>query len=253
MKGRGRRDTSALGWDGTGWNVPSTPGAFSFSPNPRVVTPTALGEASLSGRPRRRSRASRPGRAASHYLRTIEQEAPRSRGCLCPKSAVGAVPPRLLVLCLLLRGSWLTVEGGRHGAAGVPHRRGERAALAGSVSVGCWRAHSQLSPPRRQISEFSGGCGGLAPPARRLVLVQTSCVVQHLRRGCSRRRSGSRRAPGERAVDYSFAPGAVTSAADRVAASRLKRASVSGGCFTDNAKRERPVSRGAWGESGRAT
>ena len=43
-------------------------------------------------------------------------------------------------MCLLLRSSWLTVEGGRHGAAGVPHRRGGRAALAGSVSVGWWRS-----------------------------------------------------------------------------------------------------------------
>jgi hypothetical protein len=58
--------------------------------------------------------------------------------------------------------------GGRHVAAGVLHRRGGRAALAVSVSVGWWRSDSQLSPPRRQTSEFSGGCGGLAPPARRL-------------------------------------------------------------------------------------
>jgi hypothetical protein len=39
-------------------------------------------------------------------------------------------------LCLLLRSSWLTVEGGREiGAAGVLHRRGGRAALAMSVGV----------------------------------------------------------------------------------------------------------------------
>ena len=45
-------------------------------------------------------------------------------------------------------------------------------------------------------------------------IVQTSSVVQHRRRGCSRRRSGSRRAPAARpAVDCFFAPGAVTSAA----------------------------------------
>ena len=45
-------------------------------------------------------------------------------------------------------------------------------------------------------------------------LVQTSSVVQHRQRGRSRRRSGSRRAPAARAaVDCSFAPGAVTSAA----------------------------------------
>ncbi len=93
------------------------------------------------------------------------------RDRVCPVATVRAAPAGLLLLCLLFRSSWLMVEGGPHGAAGVPHRRGGRAALAGSVSVGWWRSNSQLSPPRRQTSEFSGGCGGLAPPARRLVLV----------------------------------------------------------------------------------
>ena len=46
------------------------------------------------------------------------------------------MPARLLLLCLLLRSSWLTVEGGRQvGAAGVLHRRGGRAAVAVSVGV----------------------------------------------------------------------------------------------------------------------
>jgi hypothetical protein len=37
------------------------------------------------------------------------------------------VPGRLLLLCLLLRSSWLTVEGGREiGAAGVLRRQGGR-------------------------------------------------------------------------------------------------------------------------------
>ena len=49
----------------------------------------------------------------------------------CPKAAVRAMPARLLLLCLLFRSSWLTVEGDRHvGAAGVLHRRGGRAAVA---------------------------------------------------------------------------------------------------------------------------
>jgi hypothetical protein len=52
------------------------------------------------------------------------------------KSAVRAAPARLLLLCLLLRSSLLTVEGGRQiGAAGVLHRRGGRAAVAVSVGV----------------------------------------------------------------------------------------------------------------------
>jgi len=38
----------------------------------------------------------------------------------------------------------------------VLHRRGGRAALAVSVSVGWWRSNSQLSPPRRQTSKFWG-------------------------------------------------------------------------------------------------
>jgi hypothetical protein len=46
------------------------------------------------------------------------------------------MPARLLLLCLLFRSSWLTVEGDRHvGAAGVLHRRGGRAAVAVRVGV----------------------------------------------------------------------------------------------------------------------
>ena len=46
------------------------------------------------------------------------------------------MPARLLLLCLLLRSSWLTVEGGRHsGAATVLHRRGGRAAVAVSAGM----------------------------------------------------------------------------------------------------------------------
>jgi hypothetical protein len=61
----------------------------------------------------------------------------RCEGCwICPEAAVRAVPGRLLLLCLLLRSSWLTAEGGREiGAAGVLHRRGGRAAVAVSVGV----------------------------------------------------------------------------------------------------------------------
>ncbi len=52
---------------------------------------------------------------------------------------------------------WRADGGGRQiGAAGVLHRRGGRAALAGSVSVGWWRSNSQLSPPRRQTSDPVG-------------------------------------------------------------------------------------------------
>jgi hypothetical protein len=45
---------------------------------------------------------------------------------ITPDAAVGGVPLRLLLLCLLFRSSWLTVEGERHvGAAGVLDRRAD--------------------------------------------------------------------------------------------------------------------------------
>jgi hypothetical protein len=145
----------------------------------------------------------RAKRRDPHNVPALETHEKRSAVALsggdssCPKSAVRAVPARLLLLCLLLRSSWLTVEGGRYVAAGVLHRRGGRAALAVSVSVGWWRSNSQLSPPCRQTSEFSGGCGGLAPPARRLVLVRSEHVVGR-RPGCRNAwRSGTLGVAGE--------------------------------------------------------
>ena len=78
---------------------------------------------------RRRDRdAPREGRAGV--------ERPGGRRRITPGAAVRVVPGRLLLLCLLLRSSSLTVEGGRQiGAAGVLHRRGGRAAMAVSVGV----------------------------------------------------------------------------------------------------------------------
>ena len=73
------------------------------------------------------------------------------------KPAVRVVPARLpqpaaLVLVLLLRSSWLTVEAGRQiGAAGVLHRRGGRAALAVSVAVAVG-VPNQQSRPRKNGS-----------------------------------------------------------------------------------------------------
>ena len=45
------------------------------------------------------------------------------------------MPLRLLLLCLLLKSSWLTAEGGRPVDAGVLHRRGEPAAVAVRLGV----------------------------------------------------------------------------------------------------------------------
>jgi len=69
----------------------------------------------------------------------------------CPEAAVRAVPARLLLLCLLFRSSWLTVEGDRDfGAAGVPPRPGSR---CGAGRRGWWRSKpavfaALLWPPR---------------------------------------------------------------------------------------------------------
>ena len=76
-----------------------------------------------------------------HPCRRVCPEQRARRDSLCPEAALRAVPGRLLLLCLLRRTSWLTVDGDRNvDAAGVLHRRGGRAAVAGSVDVaGCVR------------------------------------------------------------------------------------------------------------------
>jgi hypothetical protein len=66
-----------------------------------------------------------------------------------PFAAVRAAAARLLLLCLLLRSSWLTVEAGRQiGPAGVLHRRGGRAAVAAVAGV-AGRGPLQNSRSRR--------------------------------------------------------------------------------------------------------
>jgi hypothetical protein len=78
----------------------------------------------------------RPARGSRPAFVLARAPGPRRRGWLCPKAAVRAMPARLLLLCLLFRSSWLTVEGDRHvGAAGVLHRRDGRAAVAVRVGV----------------------------------------------------------------------------------------------------------------------
>lgn len=84
------------------------------------------------------------------------------------------MPPRLLLLCWLLRSLWLTVEGGRYDPAGMLHRRGGRAALGVSVSGSCWRSVGEVSrslwsshvaaqfSPKRQAPP----CGRSSPTAR---------------------------------------------------------------------------------------
>ena len=82
----------------------------------------------------------------------------------CPNSAVRVVSAMLLLLCLLLRSSWLTVEGGGHaGAAGVLHR-GRWAAVAVSVDLAGgvrkqrrWRVRRARSRRLRVAQSRSGG------------------------------------------------------------------------------------------------
>jgi hypothetical protein len=69
------------------------------------------------------------------------------------------MPGRLLLLCLLLRSSWLTVEGAREiGAAGVLHRRGGRAAVAVPTGVAG-------GVPQQQHNRVCGSTAALNPPA----------------------------------------------------------------------------------------
>jgi hypothetical protein len=81
------------------------------------------------------------------------------RGCFTPDAAVRAMPARVLLSCLLVRSSWLTVEGDRHfGAAGVLHRRGGRAAVAVRVGV----AHSVATQQSRRLKSCHSTLLGLA-------------------------------------------------------------------------------------------
>jgi hypothetical protein len=73
------------------------------------------------------------------------------------------------------------------------------------------------SLPLRTISTTAAG-GPRRPSADSPESSRPNSVVQHRRRGCSRRRSGSRRAPAARpAVDCSFAPVRATSTATAAA------------------------------------
>ena len=70
---------------------------------------------------------------------------------------------RLLLLCLLLRSSWLTVEGDRRvGAARVPHRQGGRAAVAVSVGV-AGGVPERVCRPRRHPLLLLARAGVIAP------------------------------------------------------------------------------------------
>jgi hypothetical protein len=92
------------------------------------------------------------------------------RDRVCPKAAVRAMPARLLLLCVLFRSSWLTVEGGRgrrrHSAAS-PGRTGSRGRVG---RRGWWRSVATASGPVRRTPVFLG----CKPPIRLLLVGQTS-------------------------------------------------------------------------------
>ncbi len=70
------------------------------------------------------------------------------RGCsIWSDAAVRAVSARLLLLCLLLRSSWLAAEGRRQvGAARVLHRPGPTGSCGRVGGRGCWRSEPAVSP-----------------------------------------------------------------------------------------------------------
>ena len=118
----------------------STATRSAFSPT-RTLTMNSgpATRASASGSPRRWECPSSHRRATHRRSGATTSPPPasssRPRESSSPATP-SAVPARLLLLCVLLRGSWLTVQGDRHvGADGAPHRRGGRAAVAVSVGV----------------------------------------------------------------------------------------------------------------------
>ena len=86
-----------------------------------------------------------PGTESSHVGVT------RSRGRSCPKGAVRTMSARLLLLCLLLRSSWLTLEGGREVSRAGVLLRGGRAAVVLSVGVA---VGVPIRQPDRRFDDF---------------------------------------------------------------------------------------------------
>ena len=79
----------------------------------------------------------------------------RPRDSICPNPAVRAVPARLLLLCLLLGSSWLTVDGGcgrRRQSAASPGRTGSRGRVG---RRGWWRSEAVIS---RRLNPRSMAC-----------------------------------------------------------------------------------------------
>ena len=123
-------------------------------------------------------------------VRSSDSKAASIRDPFCPEAAVRAVAARLLLLCLLLRSSWLTVEGERQvSAARVLHRQGGRAAVAVSVGVAGGVPEQQrrtVGYGRSRLSQVAQCSSGMIAP-----------------RECSSSSNGAVSAGDERALAHS--------------------------------------------------
>ena len=157
-----------------------------FSPKARLAQPRARSPICIGKR-----------RAGAAWVRRRPQRQPAARRALPLDASSGsdAGASRLLLLCLLLRSSWLTVERDRHiGAAGVLHRQGGRAAVAVSVGVA-------VGVPEQPPDRVRFGLGGLllswiAPARRAPARTARPCLVSAERTTAVRNRSN----PGARST-----------------------------------------------------
>ena len=120
-----------------------------------------------------------PNRVAfSFRSSSVSPARSRSRDfCLTPRAAVPAMPVRLLLLCLLFRSSWLTVEGGRRrvGAFGVLHRRGGVGVAGAAPQQECRRQRVGLPQSRAGAAISRRPRGSRCSSQARLV---SRCICQ---------------------------------------------------------------------------
>jgi hypothetical protein len=137
------------------------------------------------------------------------------------------MPARLLLLCLLFRSSWLTVEGDRQvGASRLLHRRGGRAAAAVSVRVAVG-VPKQLSQDGGQPSRLFRSGGERQSIAYRDALLLPA--VAQARIGV------------DRAVALRSQCESTAGEADRGSTSATPRRAPASGIFIDRARGRRPI------------
>jgi hypothetical protein len=124
------------------WRRPVVPPDPPLRASPILsIPPLAPSTAGESGGWRRSRDMRRPWAETSVRARASTQGRRHQRGSYCREAAVRAMPVRLLLSCLLLRSSWLTVEGDRHSrrrrSAASPGRTGIRGRVG---QRGWWRS-----------------------------------------------------------------------------------------------------------------